>query len=242
MLIDFNCRLFDINKFEFISSSASDQVMIELDKIRADLLDLTSCGFHTFYCPIRHNEAFPATYTCKKVSNAKRMFMGTIPKNCGKVTLKFIPKVHLSKDAPFIKNISSLAVRNTNYILLELPIMANPDHVPEALNKILYNCHLTPIFSEFQIPLKLYPFSEIEKMIRIKNAMFQFNIKSLSDPDVIKIIRKIVSNEKVVLFGTSCDHLSLNIKDISSKIEKFRDEISDATYRNIVISAKKQFT
>ena len=241
MLIDFNCRLFDINKFKFIAAPTSDQISLEIDKIRTDLSNLALCGFHTFYCPIRHNENFSVTYTCKKIAHAKKIYANAIPKGCGKISVRFIPKLYLSQDAPFIKNISSLTIKGTNYILLELPFTIHQNYVPEALNKILYNCNLSPIFSDFHMALKLYPFSEIEKMIRIKNAMFQFNIKSLPDPDVIKIIRKITSNGNIVLFGTNCDHFSLNIKEMSNIIEVFRSKISDTTYRNIVISAKKQF-
>ena len=241
MLIDYNCRLFEINKFELIDSSLSDHVSVEMENIKSDLTMMANAGFHTFFCHVCHNENLSVTVTNKKISFMKTLAKMAIPKECGKISVRFVPKVFLTKDVPYINRISSLALGSSNYIFLELPLIGDYSYIPEALNKILYNCRLIPIFTEFKAISALYPYSEVEKMIRIKNAAFQINIKALADEKIFRIINKILANGNTVLFGTNSSHSTLNIKEIVCNIEKFRKHISDESYRNIVISARNFF-
>jgi hypothetical protein len=80
---------------------------------------------------------------------------------------------------------------------------------------------------------------EIEKMIRIRGAAFQFNLKTAHDPQNIKIIKKILKNENFVLLGIGCDHSNLNINDISASLTRLKNALGDRTFLEIVISSKK---
>lgn len=239
MLTDYNCRIFDINKFELLNSSLNNELQITLDQIKSDLFLMHECGFHRFICPVRFNENFPTSYTIKSINALQKFSSKATPRNCGKISIKFVPKIYLSSEAPYIKNLSDLKIKNTNFALFELPMQKNPEYIPETLNKILYNCHLTPIFTEFQIINMLYSPDEIDKMIRIKNAAFQFNIKSIYDNKNILLINKILKNNNTVLLGTNFNHQNLNIAQINISLDKFKRKISSDVYNYILLSSRK---
>lgn len=239
MLSDYNCRIFDISKFDILSSRDSDVFSIELEKAKNDILLLTKNGFHTFYCPIRYNDNFSVAHTKRSLTKLKKLYLNALPRGCGKISINFVPKLYLSKDAPYVKSISSLAIKNTNFVFVELPLTVNPEYIPEALNKLLYSCKLSLIFTEFQSYLPLYDPLEIEKMLRIKNSAFQFNIKNSFEPQNIKIIKKILKNNNTVLLGTGCTHDYLNIKEIKTGIEKLKKAIGEKTFLEIILKAKR---
>ena len=239
MLTDYNCRIFDINRFELLNSSLENNTQNMLDQIKSDLILMHELGFHYFICPIRFNENFSTSCTIKSINILQKIAAKASPKNCGKILIKFVPKLYLSLEAPYIKNISDLKVKNTNYIFLELPMQQNPAYVPEALNKILYNCHLTPVFTEFQAVNMFYPADEIEKMIRIKNAAFQFNIRTIYNENNINLIKKILKCNNTILLGTNSDHNNLNIAEINKSLEKFKKKITADIYNYILVSSRK---
>ena len=212
----------------------------EIEKAKKDIISMSKCGFHTFFCPVRHNEFISTTYTKRAVHQLQTIAKKSLNYNeCGKISLNFVPKIFLSREAPYIKNLSSLAYGKTNYIFLELPIDASPDHVPEALNKILYNCKLIPIFTDFQLYSLLYDPIEIDKMIRIKGSAFQFGLKTICEPQNLHLIKKIIKQGNTVLLGTGCKRESLNIRELSHNLNSFRNAVSDSVFREIVVNAKK---
>jgi len=237
MLSDYNCRIFDISRFNFLNTETDDMLSVELEKAKDDIVSLTRCGFHRFVCHVRHNQDISTAYTKANIKRLHEIAQKTLPRDCGKISLNFVPKLYFSPDAPYIKNIHALAIKNTNRIFVELPLDANPCHVPETLTRLLYHCNLVPVFTEFQLYAMLYDPKEIEKMLRIKGAAFQFNIKNICERQNLKLIKKILKEENTVLLGTNCSHEHLNVNEIAACIQKFKRAITDTVYRDIVINA-----
>ena len=114
-----------------------------------------------------------------------------------------------------------------------------PTYIPETLNKLLYSCHLKPIFSEFQLYVEIYDPSEIEKMLRIKGAAFQFNIKTAFEPQNIAIIKRIIKNGNYVLLGTNSNHDNLNISDVNINLRKLKNTLGEHAFLEIIINSKR---
>ena len=239
MLSDHNCRIFDINRFDYLNHDSDEILTLELEKAKADIALMATRGFHNFFCPIRHNQDISVSYTKANIKRLETFARKFSPRGFGKITITPVPKIYLSPEAPYIKNLSSLTIKKSNYIYVELPLDFNPDHVPSTLNKLLFTCRLIPIFTEFQLYAMLYDPDEIRKMLRIKGAAFQFNVKTAHDPKNIRLIKRILNEGNTVLLGTNCNHDSLNINEISQGIDRFKREITEKTYREIIINAKK---
>ena len=240
MFSDYNCRIFDTCKFESLKNDGADVSLLpEFENIKKDIEAMTRIGFHTFYCPIRYNDSISVTQTQRSLLKLKKYFQKVIPRNCGKISVNFVPQLYLSSDAPYIKNISALAIKNSNRVFVELPLELNPDYIPETLNKLLFSCRLLPIFLEFQLFVAIYDPTEIEKMLRINGAAFQFNIRSAFEPQNVKIIKKILSNGNTVLLGTNCKHDFLNVKEINRSIEKLKKAVGEEMFLKIILNSKK---
>ena len=239
MLSDFNCRLFELNRFEIFDADRDGLLSIELEKIKKDIASLSKCGFHTFYCPIRYNDNFSVSHTLQITRKLREISRNAIPRDCGKIAVYFVPRICVSPDVPYIKNISSLCVKKTNYIFVELPLDLTPTYIPETLNKLLYSCHLKPIFSEFQLYVEIYDPSEIKKMLRIKGAAFQFNIKTAFEPQNIAIIKRIIKNGNYVLLGTNSNHDNLNINDVNINLRKLKNTLGEHAFLEIIINSKR---
>ena len=95
------------------------------------------------------------------------------------------------------------------------------------------------MFTDFHIYNSTYDYDEINRLINIKGAAFQFNVKTAHDPKNIRLIKRILNEGNTVLLGTNCNHDSLNINEISQGIDRFKREITEKTYREIIINAKK---
>lgn len=239
MLSDHNCRLFDVNRFNILNNSLDSSPDLELDKIKNDLSAMAECGFHNFICPVKYNYNLSTPCRKKILCRLKELSAKSVPRGCGKITVSFVPLISLSPETHYIKNISKLTLNNSRYIFIELPFVYSPEYVPMALNRLLYSCNLLPVFVDFQFYARLYPEVELEKIMRIKGAAFQFNIKNAYDPCSIKLIKRILSNGNTVLIGTGSDHDSLNVREIMINIEKFRRKISEKTFLEIILKAKK---
>ena len=240
MLSDYRCRVFDVNKFNFCKSDP-EILKVELARITDDIALLATCGYHKFICHLNHNQDNSVTYTRKNINSLKKLFSLMIPKTCGKINLKFYPSLYISPDAPYIKNIELLAVRNTNYIFLELPLINEPEYLPGAVNKILYNCKLLPIFLDFQIANLIYASNEdeVERLINIKGAAYQFGLKSIVYKENIMLIKEIMDNGNTVLLGTDFDHSMLNKENILYYLEHLKRALPDGYYQRIIIDSHK---
>ena len=241
MLSDFNCKIFNFDRLKFLNSYdySSDSI---ISKIESDLNALDSLGFHRLVCQVLHDENFSINRTLEKIDNLERFIKQSVkPSLRRKFNISVLPSVHLSENAPFIKNISALSSCDTNYFFAVLPIsVAYPDYLDATINKILYNCRLRPIFTEFETFATTHNDTEyIEKMINIKNSAFIFSLNSNNFPKCIGIIRCIYENGNTVLFSTGCEHDLFNVKRITQNISLLKEKLPEGIYLDIMIKAHR---
>ena len=113
-----------------------------------------------------------------------------------------------------------------------------PEYVPGAINKILYTHKLLPVFTEFHVYNALYNTEEINKLINIKGAAFQFGLKHSILPENIKIIKQILRNGNTVLIGTSCDHANFNKSEMHQNLKIMKKLLGDDYYFTLILRAR----
>ena len=90
MLSDYNCRIFDISKFDILSCDLNDTFSVELEKSKQDIALMAKNGFHKFYCPVRHNEYNSVLHTKRNIRKLKKLYHKAIPRDCGKINVNFV--------------------------------------------------------------------------------------------------------------------------------------------------------
>lgn len=231
MLCDYNCRILDLDRCKL---HLYDEALLkdEFEKTIADINALGSLGFHRLVCPVKCDNSKSS------ISSLNNIFQKEIIKNLnGKFSLSLIPLIYLSEDLPHTKNIHNFTVPRSNYIFLELPFSSMPEHVPIALNKILYSCRLLPVFSEFHVCTATYDSKDVEKLINIKGAAFQFSIKHANLPTNINLIKRILKIGSTVLLGSSCDHDNLNISEIEKNMKSLKRNLGEDLYVTLIMRA-----
>lgn len=238
MICDFNCKIFDTNRFD-ISEKANDTFYLQ-EKFQSDLNVLDKHSIHNLVCYVRHYEEQNVQNTLDRINAFRHFINGAIkPETLKKFKIYIYPKLFLSANSPYIKNISKLTVRDHNRIFLELPLLPQPEYIDEALNKILYNCRLIPAFTDFQNYNIIYSKNLIDKLIRIHNAAFQFSINKINNTDNIELVKRIINNGNTVLLGTGVDHDNFNEREIIRNLNLLKQNLPIDTYREIIIRSGK---
>ncbi len=240
MICDFDCKIFNINRFDL--SLDKDDTTYLRERFQGDLEILDRCSIHRLVCFVRHNEERSVQNTLKRAEYFDYFIKGSICSDVFKrFRLRVYPKIFLSKDSPYIKNISRLAVGDSKRIFIDLPLLPQPEYLDETLNKILYNCHLIPVFTNFQNYNFIYSENCIDKLIRIQNASFQFSLSEINRPDNLDLVKRIMNIGNAVLLGTGADHDMLNEKDIIKNLTLLKKKLSLEIYRDILINSSKIF-
>ena len=239
MKTDFNCRIFDTNVFERLSASFDGFNKIFSQQINNDLMILDKLGFHRLICTVDHSELDSVALTLSKIKNLEQFIKKSISlSNRRKFKFFVYPKLILGADVPYFKDLRKLALNRSKYIFLELPAYtAEISDLDEALNKILYNCKLLPVFVNFQMCNDFYPDDFISRLIKIKSAAFVFSLRNNNFAENIAVIRKIYNSGNLVLFSTCCDHNNLNQKVILDNLNKLKKELGEQIYLNIILKS-----
>ena len=106
-----------------------------------------------------------------------------------------------------IKDLHRLTVPfcGLDYLPIRLPITEFHDSIDLEINRLLYRTGFHLWFVSFDVACTLYPPEIIQKLMRIKNSVFQFNYRSLENPSIRAIIQALLDQNAPVLFGTSLD-------------------------------------
>ena len=238
MLSDFNCKIFNIDRFSLLTDEQDPELFSE--KINSDMLLLDHLGFHRLFCQISHNENSPLSQTFLKADKLEHLIKLSVSRSIRrKFIINIVPSIHLSMDAPFIRNLSSLTALNSNYIFIDLPIsVVYPEFLDGAINKILYNCKLRPIFNEFQDFASVYrDLPSVERIMKIKDSAFLFSLSSDSITKSIDVIKQIYNNGNTVLLCTASEHDTFNLSQISKNLKALKERLPRRIYLDIMLKA-----
>ena len=199
MICDFDCKIFNVNRFDLTVDNLTASHWSE--RFLNDLEILDRCSIHRIACTVRHNEDQSTKNTLVRVNDFNKFIKQSIGVEAfNKFKIQVYPRLFLSEDSPYIKNISKLTIGNTNRIFLELPLFHDPAYLDESINKILYNCRLVPIFTDFQNYNLIYPTETIDKLIRIRDASFIFSIFKANQSQNIDLIKRIIKNGNKTIY------------------------------------------
>ena len=149
--------------------------------------------------------------------------------------IRFQPCVMLSQGLYLTDGLKRLVTKRGNYLPIHMPISTYSDWIDFELNRLLYKKHVNLWFVSFEQCVLMYPAEIIDKLIHIKNAVFQFAFKSLTNPRVAKVIRKLAKANRVILLGTSVDCLERAYAFDYRYYEKTAlDNLSSAVYQTIL--------
>ena len=232
MLCDYNCKILNIDRCKLFLEDKS-LLKNEFEKIILDINELGSLGFHRLVSPVRYDNSKNG------LASLNNIFQKEIIKCLnGKFSLSFVPLIYLSEETPYIKNIQNLTAAKSDYIFLELPFSNMPEYLPLAINKILYGCKLFPVFSDFHVYTAIYDTQDIEKLVNIKGAAFQFGIKHVNIPRNLELIKTMLKNGNAVLLGSSCDHDNLNVAEFEKNIKLLKRNLGEELYVTHVMRAR----
>ena len=238
MISDFNCKIFNTDRLNLLDPSVD--VELAAERINSDLEILDSLGIHRLFCQVPYNEDLTLNKTFSKMTALEKFIRSSVNRSIRKkFTISVVPSIHLSENAPFITDIDSLTVVNTNYMFVDLPIsVVYPDYLDGTINKILYNCKLLPIFNDFHNFSYIHQNTpELERIMKIKGAAFGFSLSSKCFTKSIETIKQIYGNGNFVLLSTSCEHDSFNISRISKNLAILRERLPSRIYLDIILKS-----
>ena len=238
MLSDFNCYILEIDRFKLISS-LPNAWEIEKQKIYKDVDLLGKLGFHKLVLQVDYRNSLPPLQARRALTELKIKYEKEILRGIIKhFRLHIVPVLYFTEELPFFKGLKYLTAEKTNYIFLELPLGRNFDRLAVAINQLLYTKKLCPVFVNFQTYTTAYPTSDIQRLINIKGAGYQFSLRSAIEPKNIDIIKHILNNGGVVLIGTALDHAQLNTKEIQNQLLKLKRLLGQDVYTGMILRAR----
>ena len=194
--IDWNCQLFPSIRIGSTTFSDAVETMSFLhDRDRISHFCLIS-EYTTAYGPI------PAFLIWRnRLANELK---AQIPKG---VKLQFATSTPVFQGLHQMDDLERLFLNADRLLPITLPMALYEDWIDLELNRLLYQRNIRPMFISFDFAVKLYSHEVIQKLLRISNAVYQFNYRSLTDERVIRAISHLLRNhpQATILLGTSID-------------------------------------
>ena len=239
MLSDFNCKILDIDRYKFYLGDETI-LSIEAQKLVDDINLLGSCGFHKLIHQIKTDPTSPYyVYKNAAAEIIRRVKKESVNKLSGKYSFYTVPVLCLNEDTPFIKGLESFTALNDNYIFFELPPADDlTDQLFVSLNYLLYQRRIIPAFTNIQAYLNTYSVSDINRIINIKGAAFQFSLDYISISQHINTIKYILNNGGLILLGSSSEHSTLNITEINKSLMHLKKHLGNNEYMNLIFRSR----
>ena len=114
-------------------------------------------------------------------------------------------RVALTPDLYEASDLEKLLFSKENLLCLRLPVSSYEDWMDLEINRLLYKRKLRLCFTSFELALILYPPEVIEKLMRIRGAVFQVNFRALAEERVCEVVQKLIKQNTHVLLGSGID-------------------------------------
>ena len=106
------------------------------------------------------------------------------------------------------QGLSKLTLNKPGLLPIRFPLGVYEEWMDLELNRLLYKCHYQLLFTSFEVPTLLFSQETIEKLLRIQNAVFQFNYRALARPTIRDLIKRMLQQQIPVLLGTGLNNLN----------------------------------
>ena len=122
--------------------------------------------------------------------------------NNTKITV--ISVIPLIKGISTTKNISRLAFisGDDRYIFIQIPPISDPDIIISELHRIIYKLNLIPVITSFASTIHTIPERAAKSLFNIPHALYQIDIGSIRSKTTVNLVRKLLDQNKNVIFGT----------------------------------------
>ena len=131
--------------------------------------------------------------------------------------------------------ISHLALPHTPYLLLELPLASFPDWFDYEMHLLMHRRKLKPIFAGFERCMVVYSEAEVDHLLRIPGAVYQFGMRSLEREQVQAVIAKLQKMGKTVLFGTGVHSCTCRVEDTANQLQNLRGYLGNSAYTSLLV-------
>ena len=191
--VDWNCRLMPAMKGSVQSPEDAVTAMLELSQ-----------KFHlTRFCMMPEFDPLSESVSMflLRRDQSEKQLCDILPKE---LKVKYAAGIHLVPNLHQETNLKKLLFTKDGYLPIILPITDYADWIDLELNRLLYHSSYQKLlFLSCDIYEKLYPKEAMERLFRIKHAVYQFNFQALTDPFFCKRISTLLQEKKTVLLGTS---------------------------------------
>ena len=164
--------------------------------------------------------------------NSKSLIRRSIP---GKLSIQLAAEVSLSKDISKEVELSKLTVDNTRYIMIRLPYFSFEDWIDEELHNILYKHRLIPIFTSTDRYRVTYSEDKYEKLLSTPYAAFQFNVKSFSDNENIRTVKRLLSKDRIVILGSNAHNMATRKPNFDQLDQTLAKALGASNYKYLII-------
>lgn len=196
-LVDWNCHLMPGMREHVTDPNETIQTM--------QLLLERFAFTHFCFMPEYDCTREPVSVFLLRLFRAKELLKNTVKPKM--LVWHFQPCAMLAQNLHLTDNLMKLTTKVGVYLPIHMPIADYSDWIDFELNRLLYQRKVKLWFVAFEQCVLLYPPEIIEKLINIQNAIYQFTYKSLINPDIAQVVKKLVKNNKTVLFGSMVDCL-----------------------------------
>ncbi|MBR2927162.1 MAG: hypothetical protein IKC31_06260 [Clostridia bacterium] len=98
-----------------------------------------------------------------------------------------------------------LLLPHHNCLPLLMPPGAYQEWMDAELNRLLYKRHIRLLFLSFELNAVFYPSEVLARLLRVPEAVYQFNFRAFTDPRLTSYIKTLLSDHATVLLGTGLD-------------------------------------
>ena len=158
--------------------------------------------------------------------------------------IKLSAAVYLTRGLYEIKNLSklNLPLLHGSYLPIRMPIAGYKDWMDYELNRLLFRSKFQLLFTSFELCAIWYPKDILEKLLRIQNAAYQFNYKSLSDAGICDVIGQLIDRKATILLGTGIDCIDRCYSyDLSYYLDCAKSYFSAIDYRFLMKNNQKTY-
>ena len=187
---DWNCRLLPM---------MSDLITNPVDTVRSLQLLNEKFGLSHFCMMLEFdcNHESVASFIIRR-DKAFEALTDQLPKN-----IRITPgaSVLVSDGLSSETGLKKLLLPGTNLLPVRLPYFSGNETAKE-LNRLLYHLPYRILFLSFDSYLNFYPKDDIQRWTELPNTAYQWNYSALEVPLARDLLKKLLSRNSTVLFGT----------------------------------------
>lgn len=129
-------------------------------------------------------------------------------------------------------------VGSSDHILMTLPFPLFEDAAWFDINKLIHHTRYKPIFTNYDNCLVTYSSTDLKNLERIPGAVFQFNVRSLSNKDVRRYVLGLHKSGVRVVFGTGNHRQDCPGIEMDVHFQPLRKAMGDEAFLELMHSIK----